>query len=144
MNEINTSEEQKKSSNLKIEQILFYCAPVITFLIAFGLAFLPIWQLSLIAGIIGGAFYLKFKQGALAGTIGVGLGWSLYIIIKVSTTNLETLIDQIGGIILGSMGFGWLFIVAIILMGFVFGALGGTIGSGIRKLIHQISNNKSA
>ncbi|MCK5045114.1 MAG: hypothetical protein KAS22_00955 [Candidatus Heimdallarchaeota archaeon] len=130
--------EEQKTQNEKIEQfnkIMFYAAPAVGFVIAFALAFTPVWHLAILAGIIAGAFYNKMKQGVVAGLIGVGFGWTLYVIIKISTSNIEALLNQVGGIILGSSGMGWLFIIAVIILGFAFGALGGTLGSGIRKLI---------
>jgi hypothetical protein len=139
MSEKIVEKEDKKSRNEKIEQfnkIMFYVAPALGFILAFALAFTPVWHLSILVGIIAGAFYNRMKQGVVAGLIGVGLGWTLYVIIKISTSNIETLLNQVGGIILGSPDMGWLFIIAVIILGFVFGALGGTLGSGIRKLIH--------
>lgn len=130
--------ENQKPQSEKIERfnkIMFYAAPVLGFILAFALAFTPVWQLSILVGIIAGAFYNEMKKGVVAGLIGVGLGWTLYVIIKTSTSNIETLLNQVGGIILGSSGMGWVFIIAIIILGFLFGALGGTLGSGIRKLI---------
>ena len=130
--------EEQKTQSEKIAQfnkIMFYAAPAVGFVIAFALTFTPVWHLSILAGIIAGAFYNKMKQGVVAGLIGVGLGWTLYVIVKTSISNIETLLNQVGGIILGSSGMGWLFIVAIIILGFAFGALGVTLGSGTRKLI---------
>ncbi|MBK5113806.1 MAG: hypothetical protein JJE41_09255 [Candidatus Heimdallarchaeota archaeon] len=130
-------EEQKTHSEKMVQfnKIMFYAAPALGFVIAFALAFTPVWQLAILAGIIAGAFYNEMKKGVVAGLIGVGLGWTLYVIIKTSTSNIETLLNQVGGIILGSSGMGWLFIIAIIILGFAFGTLGGTLGSGSRKLI---------
>ncbi len=136
-NETTIQQEQKTRAE-KIEQfnkIMFYAAPALGFIFAFVLAFSTAWYLALLAGIIAGAFYTEMKKGVVAGLIAVGLGWTLYVIVKTSTSNIETLLNQVGGIILGSSGMGWVFILAVILFGFIFGALGGTLGSGIRKLM---------
>ncbi|NHJ31666.1 MAG: hypothetical protein FK732_02280 [Asgard group archaeon] len=133
-----TTQKEQKTRSEKIKQfnkIMFYAAPALGFILALALAFTPAWYLAILAGIITGAFYNEMKKGVVAGLIAVGLGWTFYVIIKTSTSNIETLLNQVGGIILGSYGMGWLFIIAVILLGFIFGALGGTLGSGIRKLI---------
>ena len=135
-----TTLEEEKTQTDKIEQfnkIIFYAAPVLGFIFSFVLAFSSAWYLALLAGIITGLFYNEMKKGVVAGLIAVGLGWTFYVIIKTSTSNIETLLNQVGGIILGSSGMGWLFIIVVILFGFIFGALGGTLGSGIRKLMQH-------
>jgi len=142
MSKNTVAKESQKPPSEKMERfnkIMYYVAPALGFVIAFALAFTPVWHLSILAGIIAGAFYNKMKKGVVAGLIGVGLGWTLYVIIKTSTSNIETLLNQVGGIIFGSSGMGWVFIIAVILLGFLFGALGGTLGSGIRKLIQPKS-----
>ena len=116
---------------------MFYLAPVISFLLALGFAFTPIWQLSILAGVICGLFYNKMKKGVVAGLISVGLAWILYVVIKISISNIETLFNQIGGILFGYGNLAWLFLILIILLGFIFGALGGSLGSGIRKLFEM-------
>jgi hypothetical protein len=138
MTEQTTTEKEHETRNEGIERfnkIMFYAAPALGFVFAFTLAFSSAWYLAFLAGIISGIFYTEMKKGVVAGLIAVGLGWTLYVIIKVSISNIETLLNQVGGIILGSDGMGWLFIIAVILFGFIFGALGGTFGSGIRKLM---------
>jgi len=52
--------------------------------------------------------------------------------------------DQLGQIIIGSTNVGWVLVLIVALVGFILGALGGSMGSGIRKLIDiQRNNNKS-
>ena len=114
--------------------------PIVCFL--FGLIFvlIPVWHLAVLAGIIGGLFHNKMGRGALTGLIGVGFAWILNIFIELISTNVYGLIDQIGGIILGNLGFGWILIIIIILLGVALGALGGAIGSGIRYLVELKQN----
>ncbi len=109
--------------------------PIICFLFALIFVLIPVWHLAVLAGVIGGLFHTKMGRGALTGLIGVGAAWILNIFIELISTNVYSLIDQIGGIILGNLGFGWLFIIVIILLGIALGALGGSIGSGIRYFI---------
>ncbi len=130
----------RKINYQKMDELMFYLAPVIGFLLALGFAFTPVWQLSILAGMISGLFYSKMKKGVVAGLLSVGIAWSLYVVIKISISNIETLFNQIGGIILGNENLAWLFIILIILLGFIFGALGGSLGSGIRKLLEMNDN----
>ncbi|MFW9852687.1 MAG: hypothetical protein ACFFDS_07090, partial [Candidatus Thorarchaeota archaeon] len=109
--------------------------PMVCFLFALIFVLIPVWHLVVLAGIIGGLFHTKMSRGALTGLIGVGSAWILNIFIELISTNVYTLMDQIGGIILGNLGFGWLFIIVIILLGIALGALGGAIGSGIHYFI---------
>lgn len=109
--------------------------PMICLIFALIFVLIPVWHLAVLAGVIGGLFHKKMGRGALTGLIGVGSAWILNIFIELISTNVYGIIDQIGGIILGSIGFGWLFIIVIILLGIALGALGGSIGSGIRYFI---------
>jgi hypothetical protein len=111
-----------------------YLGFIFCFIFALIFVFTPLWQLSILAGLIGGLFYSKMSKGALMGLAGVTLAWTVYIIIEISSTNVYTLFDQVGGIILGLTGFGWVFIIILILIGGIFGTLGGSFGSGIRIL----------
>ncbi|MHA1442799.1 MAG: hypothetical protein ACTSPK_13210 [Candidatus Heimdallarchaeota archaeon] len=65
-------------------------------------------------------------------------------IIALNTTRVSILMDQLGQIIIGSTNVGWVLVLIVALVGFILGALGGSMGSGIRKLIDiQRNNNKS-
>jgi hypothetical protein len=114
-----------------------YYAFLISFSLSFIFCYFVFWQLSIVAGIIAGLFYTRMRKGALQGTLGLGIAWSLFVVLEILTSNVEELINQISGIVIGSTNLGWLFIVIIILLGFAFGALSGAIGSGIRFLIEN-------
>jgi len=138
MSEKNITNEQVKRNQLTHEQttrIIRLLGGILCFIIAFGLAFTPVWQLAFLAGIIGGLFFTEMEKGVVVGLLGVGLGWSGYIVIQIMQSNVMTLIDQVTGIILGNESLGWLIVLIIILVGIILGALGGTLGSGIRKLV---------
>ena len=92
------------------------------------LSLIPIWQLIFLAGFVGGLINRRIIFGAISGAVGVGGFWILYIIDGLFFQGLYNLFDIFGSIILGS-GFGWLTLLIIIIMGLIFGLLGGTLGS---------------
>lgn len=107
----------------------------------FIFALTPIWQLSFIAGGIGGVFNSHQKKGALSGMIGMLLAWSASIFFYLLLNKTNILFDQLGVLILNQTGMGWLFVLLIILIGTIIGTLGGLVGSGINILF--LSNKKS-
>ncbi|MEE9410023.1 MAG: hypothetical protein V3V41_03775 [Candidatus Heimdallarchaeota archaeon] len=108
-----------------------------SFILALLFVYTTIWQLSIVAGFIGGLFYKRMKYGAIAGLVGVGTAWLIFVVIDVLSTNVNSLLDQIGSIILGVSGLGWIFILIVILLGFIFGVLSGSIGSAVRMLLKK-------
>ncbi|NHK32808.1 MAG: hypothetical protein FK730_15770 [Asgard group archaeon] len=134
-----TINETKKELDMeKMERIIQLFGIMLCFMIAFGLAYTQIWPLAFLAAIIGGAFFTEMKKGVLVGTICVGLGWTIYVIIQIVSSNVMTLINQVIGIIIGNESLGWIIVVAIVVIAFIIGALGGTLGSAIRKLIQNM------
>lgn len=119
------------------QRIKGYYAFLVSFILTFIFCYFTIWQLCILAGLIAGFFYTKMSKGALNGSLGVGGAWVLFVVIKIASSNVEILINQISGIVIGTTSLGWVFIVLIILLGFGFGALSGAIGSGIRFLIEN-------
>jgi len=132
-----------KLDEQKIQRIINLLGALLCFIVAFALTFNPHWQLTILAGLLGGAFYLKLRRGALIGTIVVGLAWGLYILIKATKTNALELFNQFIGILLDNEALSWLFILVIILIGALLGALGGVLGSGIRMLIQTRLEKKN-
>lgn len=120
-----------------------YMGFVFCFIFALIFVFTPLWQLSILASFIGGLFYNKMNKGALIGLAGVALAWSIYMVIEVLSTNVYALFDQVGGIILDLIGYGWVFILVLILIGAILGTLGGSFGSGVRMLI-EIKQEKTS
>jgi hypothetical protein len=112
--------------------------PVVGMLWSFATAlvftFTPLWELALAAGFIGGIFCRKMKAGALAGLCGVALGWLVYMFLRFLTNNTYALLNQIGDILFGAFGLGWVLVLLVALIGALFGTLGGSIGSGARIL----------
>lgn len=134
--------EKKTDWKNQLDKISIYLAPVICFLLAFGFAFTPIWQLSFIAGIIGGLFFYEMKKGLLVGMIGVGLGWTLYLLIEILTSKVSLIIDQILAIFISNDNLSWLAYLILILLSLIIGILSGSLGSGIRRLIYLYTTEK--
>lgn len=129
---------KQKNTDLKdhLDKISSYLGPVLCFLLAFGFAFTPIWQLSFIAGMVGGLFYYEMKKGLLVGMIGLCLGWSFYLIIQIFTSNVGLIINQILAIFVPNDTLNWLAYLLLILLSLIIGALSGSFGSGLRRLIY--------
>ena len=133
-----TPKETKNELNIeKMERIIQLFGVILCFIIAFGLAYTQVWPLAFLAAIIGGAFFTEMKKGVLVGMIGVGFGWTIYVIIQIVNSNAIILINQIVGIIIGNESLGWIIIVAIVVIAIIIGALGGTLGSALRKIIQD-------
>jgi hypothetical protein len=117
---------------------------VIGLVLAFGFAFTPVWPLAIIAAIISGLFVKKMWHGCVIGLGSVGIAWSAYVLIAITTTRVSILMDQLGQVIIGVSNSGWLLVLIVVIVGFILGALGGSLGSGIRNIIDiQRNNNKS-
>lgn len=113
----------------------FLIAILFSAIIAFFLTFVAIWQLIIIPGLVAGVFNKKMKKGIYSGAIGISIIWFIYMVYAILTRNAYANLDQFAGLIFGSLGFGWVLFVVILLFGILFGALGGAIGSGVTMLI---------
>ena len=126
---------RKRDSETDPEDIIFYVSILTAMILAFFLTYIEYWQFILVAGIIPGLFNKKMKRGIYSGAIGVTIVWLLYMVYAIITRNAYTNIDQFAGLIFGDIGYGWVVIILILLFGTIFGALGGSIGSGITIFI---------
>lgn len=135
--EYKAKETKKTLEAEKLERIIQLLGVFLCFIIAFGLAYTKIWPLAFLAAIIGGVFFTEMKKGVLVGMFGVGIGWTIYVVIQIAKSNVMTLINQVVGIIIGNESLGWIIVVVIILIALIIGALGGTLGSGLRKIIQN-------
>ena len=127
---------------MKPETLDFLLAILFSAIITYFLTFLPIWQLIIIPGLVAGIFNKKMRKGIYSGAIGISIIWTLYMIYAILTRNAYTNLDQFAGLFFGSLGFGWVFFLIILLFGVLFGALGGAIGSGLTILIKLIIKNE--
>jgi hypothetical protein len=127
------------------EKFTLLIGTMISLCLASILSLIPVWQLIFIAGIAGGIINKKPRFGALSGALGVGLFWILYMIDGVFIKELYGLFDLIGELIIGSSGIGWLLLLIIIIMGFLFGLLGGVLGSsGTNLVLYFYTTHKSS
>ncbi|MHA1728536.1 MAG: hypothetical protein ACTSWY_07370 [Promethearchaeota archaeon] len=98
--------------------------------LAWILSLIPVWQLIIIAGIVTGLLNKTMRRGTLCAAAGVGICWLALMIYGMVSINAYTMLDQFGGL-LGLKGMAWVLFVIILLVGTMFGALGGAIGSGL-------------
>ncbi len=127
---------------MKPETLDFLIGILFSAIISYFLTFVAIWQLIIIPGLVAGIFNKKMKKGIYSGAIGISIIWTLYMIYAILTRNAYTNLDQFAGLFIGSLGFGWVLFLIILLFGALFGALGGAIGSGLTILIKLIINNE--
>lgn len=127
---------------MKPETLDFLIGILFSAIISYFLTFVAIWQLIIIPGLVAGIFNKKMKKGIYSGVIGILIIWTLYMIYAILTRNAYTNLDQFAGLFIGSLGFGWVLFLIILLFGALFGALGGAIGSGLTILIKLIINNE--
>ena len=124
------------SNNLDVNKRNYLLAILIATIIAYALTYIEIWQLVLIPGIIAGIInYKKPRKGIYSGAIAVFLAWIIYTSIAMITKNTYVLVDQFSGEIFGGLGYGWIVLILIYLLGILFGALGGALGSGTMLFI---------
>ena len=112
----------------------FLIGIIIAFIIASVITMFPVWQLIIIPGIIVGLLNKNLRSAALSGGIGTLLAWSYYMIWGLILNNVYVIFDQFGAIIIG-IGYGWLLVTIVFLMGFVFGVLGGALGYYLNTVI---------
>ncbi len=131
------------SINELLEKYGDYLPVLISFIVAFLIANTTYWQLVILAGIIGGLSTTELKRGTLSCLIGVGFAWFLYVMIKILTTPVVTMFNQVAAAIMEMFlgmdstgeGIGAIIIVVVVFIGCFFGALGGYLGINIRIVI---------
>jgi hypothetical protein len=121
--------------NISPENRNFIISFIIIALITFIFTYVPVWQLIIIPGIIGGMLNKTMRRGIYSGVLGVFIVWLFYMIYKMATIDAYTNLDQFAGLIFGGLGYGIIIFILILLFGILFGALGGAIGSGIMILL---------
>ncbi len=112
----------------------FLLSILIAMVITYALTFVEYWQLIVIPGLVAGVLNKNTKKGSRSGAIGVFLTWFIYIVYAIATRGTYIYLDQFAGLIVGSLGYGWILIVLVLVLGIVFGALSGFIGSAIAIL----------
>ncbi len=109
---------------------------LVSFLLAWIFTNIPIWQLVIIPGFITGVLSKTLKRASLISGFGIFMAWGLYTLSGVFLTSITVILDQFGALIIGP-GYAWLFILIIILIGFVLGILGGAFGFFVKTLIND-------
>ena len=113
----------------------------VSFVLASIISLFPVWQLIIIPGIIAGALGKTLKRASLASGFGTLTAWSLYTISGLILTNINLILDQFGALIIGT-GYSWLFVLIILMMGLLFGILGGALGYLIKTAVHDYTQHK--
>jgi hypothetical protein len=135
---------KKPKIDVKPETRNFLISFLLTAFITFILTYVPVWQLIIIPGIVGGLLNKTMRHGIYSAVLGVSIVWFIYMIYKIAANNVYTNLDQFAGLIFGGLGYGWIIFILILLLGILFGALGGAIGSGIMILIRPYLKKKPA
>jgi hypothetical protein len=120
-----------------IENRNFIGSLIIVFFITLLLTLMELWQLIIIPGIIAGILNKPLRKATMSGALGILIGWGVYIIHSQVTRNMYTVLDQFAAEIFGSLGFGWIVITLILLLGSIFGCLGARIGNSVMLLYQK-------
>ncbi|MFX0057127.1 MAG: hypothetical protein ACFE85_01840 [Candidatus Hodarchaeota archaeon] len=110
------------------ENLMLLLSFLVTYCVTSVLTLIPVWHLIIIPGIIAGFMNKSMRRGILVGSMGILVCWLVYSLFGMATRNTYTVLNQIGALIFGT-GFGWLFLVLILLIGAIFGLLGAMIGN---------------
>ena len=127
---------QKQKKNFVISLIAVSAATIL-------LLFIPIWQLILIPGIIAGLINKDAKRSIYSAIIGVSIVWLGFMFIQFYVKDTYTLLDQFAGFIFGGLGFGFVIVIIILLMGIIFSALGAAVGAYIIQFYDIRKANES-
>ncbi|MHA1194960.1 MAG: hypothetical protein ACTSRH_11750 [Promethearchaeota archaeon] len=105
------------------------------------LTVIPVWQLVIIPGIIVGLVIKRIKIAALSSGLGILVSWLIYALFGLISHNLYIILEVFGTLLLGP-GFGWLIIILILVLGFIFGLLGALIGNLSYRVFQERSVKK--
>ena len=97
----------------------------------------PIWQLMLLGGIVSGLTANTKKIHVLSSTLGTFCGWLSQIIVKIISKQSFQTLDQIGQIITGSSGTGWIFLIFILGVGTLLGYVSSVLRYNVKILIQE-------
>lgn len=113
---------QRQRRNFVLSVLLVIAVTII-------LLFIPVWQLILIPGILAGLINKDTKRSIYSVIFSVSIVWCAFMVVNFYTKNAYQLLDQFAGFIFGSLGFGYVIFIIILLMGNIFGILGAVIGA---------------
>ena len=126
---------------MKSENEELFIGISVSFIIASIISLIPVWQLIIIPGVIVGALSKTLKRASFTSGIGTLMAWSLYTISGLALKNTYLIFDQFGALIIG-FGYGWVFVLIILLMGLAFGIIGGALGYFIRMVYNDYNQAK--
>ena len=126
---------------MKSENEELFIGISVSFIIASIISLIPVWQLIIIPGVIVGALSKTLKRASFTSGIGTLMAWSLYTISGLALKNTYLIFDQFGALIIG-FGYGWVFVLIILLMGLAFGIIGGALGYFIRMVYNDYNQVK--
>lgn len=126
---------------MKSENEELFIGISVSFIIASIISLIPVWQLIIIPGVIVGALSKTLKRASFTSGIGTLMAWSLYTVSGLALKNTYLIFDQFGALIIG-FGYGWVFVLIILLMGLAFGIIGGALGYFIRMVYNDYNQAK--
>ena len=126
---------------MKSENEELFIGISVSFIIASIISLIPVWQLIIIPGVIVGALSKTLKKASFTSGIGTLMAWSLYTVSGLALKNTYLIFDQFGALIIG-FGYGWVFVLIILLMGLAFGIIGGALGYFIRMVYNDYNQAK--
>lgn len=120
---------EKYFMKLQRQKRNFFLSLLIVSAISIILLFISVWQLILIPGFVAGLINKEVKRSVYSAILSIVVVWAIFMISSFYTKDTYILIDQFAGFIFGGLGFGWVIIIIIFLMGIIFGSLGAAIGA---------------
>ena len=126
---------------MKSENEELFIGISVSFIIASIISLIPVWQLIIIPGVIVGALSKTLKKASFTSGIGTLMAWSLYTVSGLALKNTYLIFDQFGALIIG-FGYGWVFVLIILLMGLAFVIIGGALGYFIRMVYNDYNQVK--
>ena len=91
----------------------------------------------LLGGIVSGLTAKTKKIQVLSSTLGTFCGWLTYIIVKIISNQSFQTLDQIGQIIIGSSGTGWIFLIFILGVGTLLGYISSVLSYNVKTVIQE-------
>jgi len=133
--------------NEKIQRIVAKASFWLSVLVSYAAILLfmtRIWQLVIIAPVVGGLLFIKEKAGLgwWSGFIGVALATLTILLYFVATQPAMQTVDLLMAIIIGSAGLGWVGFLLTIVIYACIGGFGGLIGFAIQKLVEHRESDK--
>ena len=102
---------------------------LVSFVLGLVFSMTSYWYLALAAGLASGSFFNQIQRGSIISFLGVALAWMVSILGRPS----DHLLERVTGVLPLLESTGTISTVIVILFGGILGALGGFVGSGIKR-----------